>query len=49
VQSFAFTYARHPDKLIPIDMGATLVTFIVAGALVAGLSFKSSTDAPAAS
>jgi hypothetical protein len=48
VQSFAFTYARHPDKLIPIDMGATLVTFIIVGALVAGLSFKSATDAPTA-
>jgi hypothetical protein len=41
IQSFAFTYAGHSDKLIPIDMGYTLVAFLVSGALVSGLSLRS--------
>jgi hypothetical protein len=48
MQSFAFTYAGHNDKLIPIDMGYTLAAFVLAGALVSGLSFGGSPGASTA-
>ena len=45
MQSFLFTYAGHDRALAPIDMGYTLAAFVVAGALVSGLSFAAQDSA----